>query len=78
LAYDTASLRQEAVVQRERLDQLVSNNPDHSEMLGKLEEAYDAMNGVTSGEQDSPMEIPSVEDLAAEVEQFLRDQQPGG
>ncbi|CAB4643002.1 unannotated protein [freshwater metagenome] len=47
-------------------------------MLGKLEEAYDAMNGVSSGEQDSPMEIPSVEDLAAEVEQFLRDQQPGG
>jgi hypothetical protein len=78
LAYDTATLRQEAVVQRERLDQLVSNNPDHSEMLGKLEEAYDAMNGVSSGEQDSPMEIPSVEDLAAEVEQFLRDQQPGG
>jgi hypothetical protein len=78
LAYDTASLRQEAVVQRERLDQLVSNNPDHSEMLGKLEEAYDSMHGATSGDQDTPIEIPSVEDLAAEVEQFLRDQQPGG
>jgi hypothetical protein len=78
LSYDTASLRQEAVVQRERLDQLVSNNPDHAEMLGKLEEAYDALHGVGSGEQDSPLEIPSVEDLAAEVEQFLRDQQPGG
>jgi hypothetical protein len=78
LAYDTATLRQEAVVQRERLDQLVSNNPDHSEMLGKLEEAYDSMHGATSGDQDTPIEIPSVEDLAAEVEQFLRDQQPGG
>jgi hypothetical protein len=78
LSYDTATLRQEAVVQRERLDQLVSNNPDHSEMLGKLEEAYDSLHGVSSGEQDSPLEISGVEDLAAEVEQFLRDQQPGG
>jgi hypothetical protein len=47
-------------------------------MLGKLEEAYDSMHGATSGDQDTPIEIPSVEDLAAEVEQFLRDQQPGG
>jgi hypothetical protein len=78
LSYDTASLRQEAGVQRERLDQLVSNNPDHAEMLSKLEEAYDALHGVSSGEQDSPMDISNMEDLAAEVEQFLRDQQPGG
>ena len=78
LSYDTATLRQEASVQRERLDQLVSNNPDHTEMLSKLEEAYDALHGVSSGEQDSPMDISNMEDLAAEVEQFLRDQQPGG
>lgn len=78
LSYDTATLRQEASVQRERLDQLVSNNPDHAEMLSKLEEAYDALHGVSSGEQDSPMDISNMEDLAAEVEQFLRDQQPGG
>lgn len=78
LAYNTATLRQEAVVQRERLDQLVSNNPDHAEMLSKLEEAYDALHGATASDQDAPLEIPSVEELAAEVEQFLRDQQPGG
>lgn len=78
LSYDTASLRQEAVVQRERLDQLVNNNPDHAEMLSKLEEAYDALHGASASSGDAPMEIPSVEDLAAEVEQFLRDQQPGG
>ncbi len=78
LSYDTATLRQEASVQRERLDQLVSNNPDHAEMLSKLEEAYDALHGVSSGEQDSPLDISNMEDLAAEVEQFLRDQQPGG
>lgn len=78
LSYDTATLRQEAGVQRERLDQLVSNNPDHAEMLGKLEEAYDALHGASSNTDDSPMDISNMEDLAAEVEQFLRDQQPGG
>ena len=78
LPHDTATLRQEASVQRERLDQLVSNNPDHAEMLSKLEAAYDALHGVSSGEQDSPLDISNMEDLAAEVEQFLRDQQPGG
>lgn len=78
LSYDTASLRQEAVVQRERLDQLVNNNPDHAEMLSKLEEAYDALHGATSNAEDAPMDISNMEDLAAEVEQFLRDQQPGG
>lgn len=78
LSYDTASLRQEAVVQRERLDQLVNNNPDHAEMLSKLEEAYDALHGATSNADDAPMDIANMEDLAAEVEQFLRDQQPGG
>jgi hypothetical protein len=57
---------------------LVSNNPEHQEMLHKLEQSYDeAMSGsgpipVTS------MDIPTVDELAAEVEQFLRDQQPGG
>lgn len=78
LSFDTSTLRQEAVVQRERLDQLVNNNPDHAEMLSKLEEAYDALHGATAGAADAPLDIPSVEDLAAEVEQFLRDQQPGG
>lgn len=78
LSFDTSTLRQEAVVQRERLDQLVNNNPDHAEMLSKLEEAYDALHGATAGAADVPLDIPSVEDLAAEVEQFLRDQQPGG
>jgi hypothetical protein len=78
LSYDTATLRQEAGVQRDRLDQLVSNNPDHAEMLGKLEEAYDALHGASSNTDDSPMDISNMEDLAAEVEQFLRDQQPGG
>ncbi len=77
LTIDTSQLRREAGVQRERLDGLVQNNPEHIEMLGKLEEAYDQAHGLVSPVTDEPVEIPSVDELAAEVEQFLRDQQPG-
>jgi hypothetical protein len=78
LTLDASRFSREAGVQRERLDQLVSNNPEHQEMLHKLEQSYDeAMSGpgpipVTS------MDIPTVDEIAAEVEQFLRDQQTGG
>ncbi len=78
LSIDSSTLRQEAGVQRERLDQLVLGNPEHGEMLIKLEAAYDEIHG-----QGAPMPahsdaIPTVDELAAEVEQFLRDQQLGG
>ena len=78
LTVDSAQLRRDAAVQRERLDQLVSNNPEHGEMLAKLEEAYDQTHGGARPTTDEPVEIPSVDELAAEVEQFLRDQQSGG
>jgi hypothetical protein len=76
LTIDTAQLRRDAGVQRERLDQLVANNPEHLEMLGQLEKAYDQTHGGKGTTTDEPVEIPSVDELAAEVEQFLRDQQP--
>ncbi len=76
LDLDATSLRRDADVQRERLDNLVEGNPEHLEMLHKLEAAYDQMHPQNRTELDMP--IPSVDELAAEVEQFLRDQQPGG
>ncbi len=76
LVFDSSRLRRESAVQRERLDQLVANNPDHAGMVSQLESAYDEMHGPPVVE-DEP-EIPTVDELAAEVEQFLRDQQPGG
>jgi hypothetical protein len=75
LALDAMPLVKEAVTQRERLDQLVSSNPEHAEMLGKLEQAYDAMHSPAA--IDIASNLPSADQLAAEVEQFLRDQQPG-
>jgi hypothetical protein len=64
-------------VQRERLDQLVSNNPEHQEMLRKLELSYDDAISEAGSMPVTSMDIPTVDEIAAEVEQFLRDQQPG-
>ncbi len=76
LSFDSARLRRESAVQRERLDQLVANNPEHATMLAQLEAAYDEVHGPPI--DDAGPDIPTVDELAAEVEQFLRDQQPGG
>lgn len=81
---DGSELRREAAIQRERLDQLVAANPEHSEMVSKLEAAYDSLHPdrqpqggvVPMGELGQA--IPTVDEIAAEVEQFLRDQQTGG
>jgi hypothetical protein len=75
LHFDSSRLRRESAVQRERLDQLVANNPEHAGMLQQLESAYDETHGAPLS--DNTADIPSVDELAAEVEQFLRDQQLG-
>ena len=76
LSFDSSRLRRESAVQRERLDQLVANNPEHAGMLQQLEVAYDEIHGAPIN--DDTADIPTVDELAAEVEQFLRDQQSGG
>jgi proteasome assembly chaperone (PAC2) family protein len=78
LSIDSSPLRREAGVQRERLDALVSGNPEHAEMLSKLEAAYDAVHGTSGTMTPDAAAIPSIDEIAAEVEQFLRDQQTGG
>jgi hypothetical protein len=45
-------------------------------MLSKMEAAYDAIRTQTA--IDIASDLPSAEQLAAEVEQFLREQGPGG
>ena len=76
LALDVSELAAESLTQRERLDQLVGSNPDHVDMLQKMEAAYDAMHSPAA--IDIVSDLPSADQLAAEVEQFLRDQQTGG
>jgi proteasome assembly chaperone (PAC2) family protein len=74
LRYDTEPLQEAARLHRERLDELVGTNIEHTRMLHNLEAAYDA-------EQATPGQTPFApaagEDLAAEVERFLRDLESG-
>ncbi|MFA5774067.1 MAG: PAC2 family protein [Ilumatobacteraceae bacterium] len=75
ISLETSGIRQQATLQRERLDQLVRANPEHAAMLTQLEQAFDEShsgNGtLTSGFGGSP--LPSGDELAAELEQFLRE-----
>lgn len=73
---DVADLNSEATTQRERIDQLVSANSEHSTMIEQLETLYDQVD-VQSGDSGQPMwteTIPTADELGAEVERFLRDQ----
>ena len=78
LRFDTSAFENDAVVQRSRLDQLVASNEEHVSMVQQLERAYDAMEDQVFDETDErafdPLNLPSGDELAAELERFLRDQ----
>jgi proteasome assembly chaperone (PAC2) family protein len=68
---DTSDLREAAVGTRARLDELVANSEEHAALLGQLEAQVDA-------EGDRPLgTIPSGDELAAELERYLREENPG-
>jgi len=78
-------LRSEAIMQNQRLDDLIAANDDHAKMLRQLEQAYDAQlsssiesthPSLADGVPMNADELPSGDELAAELEQFLRDQGP--
>lgn len=66
-----ADLEREAEQQRRRIDQLVSANDDHAAMINQLERLYDQ---AATDAESIPGELPSADELAAEFERFLRDQ----
>lgn len=56
---------------RARLDELIAQNSEHVAMLQQLEAAYEEAEAPRSFGAD---ELPSGDELVAELEQFLRDQ----
>ena len=75
IVVDDGELVQAANAQRLRLDELVSQNEDHKGMLRQLEHAFDTASEETLGLGSTA--IPSGDELAAELERFLRDQGRG-
>jgi hypothetical protein len=75
LSLDAAPLHDEAAIARQRLDSLVEQNAEHVQMVRQLEVAYDNEAGATTkGDLGLAGPLPSGDELAAEVERFLREQ----
>ena len=68
LVLDTSTLRNAADAARRQVDELIAGNPEHLNMVRKLEESIDASEGNPLGIE----ELPSGEEIAAELEEFLR------
>lgn len=68
---DSSSLRTEGEASRRQVDELIGSNPEHLEMVHRLEAALDS-------EEIDPLalsdEVPSGDEIAAELEQFLKNQ----
>lgn len=58
-----------------RIDQLVEPNPQHAAMIRQLERAYDeSLEAMAGGDTGLGPDLPSGDDLAEELQRFLREQ----
>lgn len=71
LRLDPTELREAGIVLVNQLNANIANNPEHLHMLNNLEAAYDAQSAMEQGRDLGPM--PTTEELAEEVESFLRE-----
>ena len=74
LVIDAATLRSDVMIQGRRLDTLVNANEEHQSMIAQLEQLYDSSTQPMPGMQGPMLQIASGDELAAEVEEFLRRQ----
>jgi len=68
LSFDSSELHRAADASKRQVDEVIANNREHVAMVKRLEESVDAAEGnpLTMGT------LPSGDELAAELEQFLR------
>jgi proteasome assembly chaperone (PAC2) family protein len=71
---DTPELRDDVAAVRQRIDDLVDGNSEHESMLRQLEEIHDAADEADDATADPELEMRSGDELAAEIQRFLRDQ----
>lgn len=70
LSLPLGELPEHADATRRRLDELISQNPEHAAMLHQLEAAHEKVDE----ESIQEINLPSGDELAAELERYLRDQ----
>jgi proteasome assembly chaperone (PAC2) family protein len=71
LVLDSSTLHGAADSSRRQVDELIAGNDEHLAMVRKLEESIDASEGNALGVE----ELPSGEEIAAELERFLRGEE---
>ncbi len=76
IVVDTAELHAAGERTVLQVDELVRNNPEHVAMLRQLEASYDEAEAARSkgGPPPDIGRLPTGDELAAELERFLRDQ----
>ncbi|MGH9047190.1 MAG: proteasome assembly chaperone family protein [Acidimicrobiales bacterium] len=71
LQFDSSELRRAADASRRQVDDVISTNREHVEMVRKLEQVVDSSEGNPLGIET----LPSGDELAAELEKFLRGEE---
>jgi predicted ATP-grasp superfamily ATP-dependent carboligase len=71
LNLDAAALRKAAEDARTRVNELVASNPEHASMVAELEQTIDEAEGNALDTSD----IPTGDDLARDIERFLRGEE---
>ena len=74
ITIDSSGLASEAEIQHQRINVLVGGNDEHEAMVKQLESLYDQAEQQTHDLDRAISEMPSGDELAAEFEQFLREQ----
>lgn len=76
LVFDIPELRAYVLQVRERIDQMIAENPEHLHMIEQLEKIYEATDTDVDVTDHGPsIEFRTGDELAAELEEFLRDQE---
>ncbi len=76
ITIDTTGLHNEATIQQRRIEDMIADNAEQRAMLQQLEELYDSLDEAETvdGPSDAGLELRSGDELAAEIQRFLRDQ----
>jgi predicted ATP-grasp superfamily ATP-dependent carboligase len=74
LVLDTDELHRNARIVSAQIDSLVANNPEHIDMVRQLESQVDSERQPQTTMLSDGLPLPTGDELAAELERFLRDQ----